>query len=80
LASGNAHVTDPVTENESPLTSPEYVGVPVTETEVVPSKPLSAAERPVIVRALAETALPLAAVTMLTLVAPVLDRTMFWEL
>jgi hypothetical protein len=78
--SGKAQLTDPVTEKFSLFTKPTYEGVPVTVAEVVPSTSLLTAVRPEMVSALAETELPLAAVVTFTLVAPVLARTMFWEL
>ena len=77
LASANAQLTVPVTEKLSPFAKPEYWGVPVTLTVVVLSQFLSAALRPVMVSPLAVTVLE--AVATLTLLAPVLERTIFPE-
>ena len=69
---GNAHVTVPVTENDSLFARPVYSGVPVTLTVAVPSQFLFAAVKPVMVRPFAETALPEDEVEMFTVVAEVL--------
>ena len=76
LASGKAQVTTSDGVNDSLFTKPEYAAVPVTETVVFPSQFLLEADKPVMVRFLAETAFPLEAVKIVRVVAPVLLKFM----
>ena len=50
-------MTVPETEKDSLFTKPLYAGVPVTDTVVVPSKFLSEAVKPVMVRVFVPTEL-----------------------